>query len=128
MSLELPNPGRLLLFGKDADLLESRALVLRSAGMIVDIAVDIDEFKIRIAAPGFAYDVIVCCYTATKADCSEISTLSNRTRTSVMILEHFLLPSELIGQVSNLIGDGRSRVDGACEADRDRTFPKGRPV
>src|ERR1700733_1078264 len=113
MSVESPNPDRLLLFGRDANLLETRAMVLRSAGMTVDVAVDIGAFKGRITAPGSIYDVVVCCYTATTAECNEIIPIANRTRTSLLMLEHLLSPQALIDQVSNLIKDGRSRLDDA---------------
>lgn len=64
MTPESSNPARLLLFGRDLELLEIRAKVLRSAGMIADISVDLEDFKVRITLSEAIYDVVVCCHTA----------------------------------------------------------------
>ena len=104
MSQESSNPARLLLFGNDAELLETRGNVLRSAGMVADLSVDIDDFKVRITAPGLIYDVIVCCHTVTEAQRNQIIALSDQTSTKLTILECLLSPRELIAQVANLIG------------------------
>ena len=113
MPLKSPNPTRLLLFGEDANLLEIRALVLRSAGMTVDIAADIDDLKVRIAASNQIYHALICCHTATEAECTEVIAVANRTQTALIMLECLLPPSELIDRVSKLMWERRSRLDGA---------------
>jgi hypothetical protein len=113
MSPESPNPDRLLLFGEDANLLEIRAMVLRSAGMTVDIAADINDLKVRIAASGQIYHALICCHTVTEAECAEVIAIANRTQTALIMLECLLPPSELIDRVSELIGERPSRSDGA---------------
>ena len=103
MSPESSNPARLLLFGKDPELLETRAKVLRSAGMIADIAVDLDDFEVRITNSDSVYDVVVCCHTVTEAECNEVIAISNLTRATVMMVERLLPPRALVDQVTNLI-------------------------
>ncbi len=112
MPIESPNPGRLILFGNEARLLASRAMVLRSTGMTADVAGDMEEFKLRIGNSGLDYDVAVCCYTATDAQRREIIALSKEAGTNVLNLEHFLLPPEFIERVYDLVKERRSELRG----------------
>jgi hypothetical protein len=111
MSLDLHNSGRLLLFGKDFMLLETRAEVLRSAGSIVDVACDVAALKARMAAPGPVYDVLICCHTVTEIVCNELLAIARRNGTATLKLERLLAPTELINQVSKLIDAARSSQD-----------------
>jgi hypothetical protein len=110
MSPESSNPARLLLFGKEPELLETRAKVLRSAGMIADIAVDLDDFEVRITTCDSIYDLVVCCHTVTEAECTEVIAISNRTRTTFTMVERLLPPRVLIDQVTNLIRRARGSM------------------
>jgi len=112
MPIESPNPGRLILFGIEARLLASRAMVLRSTGMTADIVVNMEEFKLRIGNPGLGYDVAVCCYTATDAQRREIIALSNEAGIEVLTLEHLLSPQEFIERVYDLVNERRSKPGG----------------
>ena len=112
MSQETPNADRLLLFGNDADLLKTRAMVLESTGMTVDMTVTLDDLKTRIAAPNSVYRLVIYCYTVSEGECDEVATIATRSSTPLMMLEQLLLPSELIDQVSNLIQNLGSGFDG----------------
>lgn len=114
MLADSPNPSRVLLFGRDAYLLEIRAMVLRSAGMIVDVALDMDDFKVRLAAS--VYGVVVCCHTATEDDCNEVIAASVRNRSALLKLERFLSPQALIDQVARLMSEGRPKSDAARDS------------
>ena len=83
--------------------------------MIADITVDIEVLKVRMAVPDSIYDVVVCCHTATEDECDEIAAIANRARTGLVIVERFILPPELICQVSNLIRDQAVRASGRKE-------------
>jgi hypothetical protein len=87
-------------------------MVLQSAGMTADIAVDLDEFRVWIAAPSLLYDVVVCCHTASEAERNEITKFSHRIRINIIMLEPLEGPIELIEQVSNLITLRCSGLDG----------------
>jgi hypothetical protein len=106
------DPARVLLFGNHVGLLETRAMVLRSVGMIADIADGIHDFKCRAVHSGSRYDVVICCYTATEAECHEIIAISHQNRTAFLKLEPFLSPPELIRQALSMIGRERSGFDG----------------
>jgi hypothetical protein len=113
MSPQPSNPARVLLFGNYAELLGTRAMLLQSVGMIADIAVGIHDFRSRTADAGSLYSAVVCCYTATDAECDEIIAITNQNRTAFLKLEPLLSPTDLINQALNVIGRGRSRLDGA---------------
>lgn len=112
MSPELSNPARILLFGRDANLLQTRAKVLRSVGMIAEIALQLSD----LSDVNSRYDGIVCCYDATEAECKEIIAISNRNRTPLLKLEPLLSPRTFIYQVISLVGQGRSGAPGAIES------------
>lgn len=115
MSREISKPPRILLFGKDADLLSTRASVLQSVGMIADIALNIDGFT----HAGSLYDAVVCCYTATDAECKEIIAITTRNRTPLLKMQPLVEPSKLIRQVISLIGQGRPGPGDAAATDPD---------
>jgi hypothetical protein len=113
MTSQPPIAHRILLFGKDAQLLETRALVLRRAGMVVDVAIDIDIVRVLKASPRSTYEVVVCCHTASEAQYNEVIAINSRNRTSLMKLGYPVSPLEIIDQVSSLIREGHSRIDGS---------------
>jgi hypothetical protein len=104
MSPELSKPARVLLFGHDAGLLQTRAKVLESVGVTAEIALHVRDFT----NAGSLYDGVVCCYDATEAECKEMVEITNRHRTPLLKLEPFLSPPELIRQVIGLIRQGHS--------------------
>jgi hypothetical protein len=108
MSPELSKPARVLLFGHDAELLETRAKVLRSVGMIAEIALHVGDFT----DAGSLYDGVVCCYAATEAECKEIVDITDRNRTPLLKLEPLLSPPELIRQVISLVRQRYPRTEG----------------
>lgn len=77
MSWETSNAHRLLLYGTDSGLLETRPMVLRAVGM-ANLSVDIDDLAIRIVAPNFNYRLVICCHTATKGECDEVVAIASR--------------------------------------------------
>lgn len=109
MPPRLSNPPRVLLFGNDAELLETRAQVLRHVGMVAEIALRLDAL-IDVRPP---YDGVVCCYSATEAECKQLAAMTNQNGTPLLRLEPPLSPLELVRQVSGLIRQGRPGLTGA---------------
>jgi hypothetical protein len=97
------NPGRVLLFGRDRSLLDTRALVLKSARLAVDIATDIDTFKKRIADRETPYGAVICCYTTPETECEEVASIAERSQIPVLQLDCALQPTSLIAQVTALL-------------------------
>lgn len=108
MSVDSPKPDHVLLFGKEPNLLEIRAMVLRSVGMVVDIALDIGTLKARVTASHSMYGVVVCCYTATDAEYNEMIVIASQNRLALLRLERLLAPGVLIDRVFRLIRGGRA--------------------
>jgi hypothetical protein len=105
------NPNRVLLFGRDETLLDSRALVLRSAHIEVDITTDKETFRIRIIGHNCPYRVVVCCYTVADAEREEMATIVARSRITMMQLDSMVMPSALIERVSALLALPMSNED-----------------
>jgi hypothetical protein len=77
-------------------------MVLRSVGMIAELALHVDDFT----DAGSLYDGVVCCYTASEVECEQVTDIANRNRTPLLKLEPLLSPQELIRQVICLIEPG----------------------
>jgi hypothetical protein len=84
-------------------------MVLRSVGMIAELALHVDDFT----DAGGHYDGVVCCYTTTAAECEEIIDIANRNRTPLLKLEPLLSPQELIRQVISLVRQEHRGLKGA---------------
>lgn len=104
MPPESPNRACLLLFGTDRELLETRAEVLRTVGIVVDTTTEIKEVRSRIAKVGSPYDGVVCCYTVAESECNEMKAISQGSRMPLLMLEPLLSPMELIHQSLRLVG------------------------
>lgn len=109
MSAESHNPSRVLLFGKDMELLETRAMVLRSVGMTVDIATNLRDFNTQVGSSGLPYGVTVCCFSASDFERDEINSIANGNCVPLLNLGGSLSPQRLIEEVSSLISEGRSQ-------------------
>jgi hypothetical protein len=113
MSVELPNSRHVLLFGKDANLLELRAMVLRTVGITVEIAVDIVDLKAQVVASGSICNAIICCHSATEAEYNEVIVIANQKGLALLKLANLVAPRALIDEVSTLIGAGRPKLNTA---------------
>jgi hypothetical protein len=97
------NPDRVLLFGRDETLLCLRALVLRSAHLAVDITIDMEAFRMRIADDNCRYGVVISCYTVADAEREEIIAITARSGIAMLQLDSLILPPALIARVSALL-------------------------
>lgn len=109
MSEEFRKPNRVLLYGKDANLLATRAMVLRSVGIAVDVVTDIGDFEVQIGDSGLLYGGIVCCYTVSDFECDEVRSTAKENHVSLLNLRGSVSPQALIELVSGLIAEGRGR-------------------
>lgn len=82
-------------------------MVLRSAGLIVDITSDIGDLNDRIDASSSVYG-IVCCHTATYEQCNEVIAIADRNRIALLKLESLIAPLDLIDRVSSMINNKRN--------------------
>ncbi|MDP9050291.1 MAG: hypothetical protein M3O31_06130 [Acidobacteriota bacterium] len=105
MPIGFTNPGRILLFGNDSMLLDTRALVLQSAHFVVDLANDMETLKERIASTDPTYRAVICCYTTVDTEREEIVALTSRWQITMLQLDCLVQPSVLIAQVSALVAE-----------------------
>jgi hypothetical protein len=97
------NPDRVLLFGKDRTMLNTRALVLQSTRLAVDIATDIETFKQRVIDPNTRYGAVICCYTTPESECEEVAAIAARSHLPVLQLDGLVQPISLIAQVTAML-------------------------
>ncbi len=110
-------PGSILMFGKDALLLETRKQVLKAAGFDTRSVMTVAEFK-RAIAEG-RWRVLILCHTLSEAECSLVlaaaaahapempiftlrSGFSARAIVSVESIEVLNGPKRLLERVSSL--------------------------
>ena len=105
MPIGSTNPGRILLFGKDTILLDTRALVLQSAHFVVDLSNDMETLTRRIVSSALPYRAIICCYTVADNEREEIVALTSRWQITMLQLDCLVQPAVLIAQVSALVAE-----------------------
>jgi DNA-binding NtrC family response regulator len=80
----MSNPARILIYGRDSSLLETRQLVLQTVGGIVDATTDFEHAKRLLIEE--RPDLLVLCYTLTSQDRAAILSAVQDTRPAVQVL------------------------------------------
>ena len=94
---------RILLYGCNEKLLETRAFVLRSAGLLSDFALDLETLKALIAAPESACAVVVCCHSVSDDEYREVIEMASGNGIASLQLSVLHSPQKLIDDVRRLI-------------------------
>lgn len=80
----MSNPARILVFGRDSSLLETRQLVLETIGGIVDATTKLDQARLLLAHS--APDLLILCYTLSPDDRSTILGTVRKIRPELKVL------------------------------------------
>jgi hypothetical protein len=97
------NSHRILAYGHEADLLETRCMVLRQAGFHVDAASSAKEFEDRIAQAEIPYRLLLIGHTIPVAEQRKIAESAANSTTAVYRLTEAVSPQHLINSVSELL-------------------------
>ena len=100
MSLGQHNPHRILAYSHDAVLLQTRCMVLRNAGFLVDAANSEDELETYMAEAHVPYDLLLLGHTISDTELPKITTLAADSSTLVHRLCGPIDPQQLIGELS----------------------------
>ena len=120
----MPNPARILIYGRDSSLLETRQLVLETVGGIVDATTDLEHAKRLLTEE--RPDLLVLCYTLTPPDRAAILMAAQHLHPAVQVLvlradgppstqtsedefSIFTGPSALKAKVSEMLGRPEAR-------------------
>src|ERR1700679_4034968 len=98
-----PDPHRILTYGQDSVLLETRRLLLEQGGFAGDTASTLQEFVARIAEMQPPYGLYVLCHTVPLAERHEIAADALRANTAVYQLAAAIAPPDFLIKVSELL-------------------------
>jgi hypothetical protein len=97
-----PDSRRILTYGLDETLLQTRRLLLEQAGYTVDAASTPESFQSYMAGAKTAYSLLILCHTIAIPEQEEIS-LRLSPQTAVYRLKEPVSPSAFLKQVSDLV-------------------------
>jgi hypothetical protein len=109
MSLGRHNSRRILAYGHDAVLLQTRCMVLRNAGFQVDEAHSADELKTYMAEAQVPYGLLLVGHTIPDTELPRIMRVAAGSSTLVHRLSEPVDPGQLIRELFDLL-NGASRV------------------
>jgi DNA-binding response OmpR family regulator len=97
------NSHRILAYGHEADLLETRCMVLRQAGFHVDAASSAKEFEACLAQAEIPYRLFLLGHTIPVAEQRKIAESTANSTTAVYQLTEAVSPQHLIDRLSELL-------------------------
>jgi hypothetical protein len=98
-----PDPRRILTYGHDSVLLETRRLLLEQGGFAGDTASTLQEFEARIAETQRRYGLYVLCHTVPVAERHAIAAAALKAKTAVYQLTAAIAPPDFLIKVSELL-------------------------
>jgi hypothetical protein len=111
MSSRRPNPHRILAYGHDAVLLQTRCMVLRNAGFQVDAVNSAEELAACLAEAKASYRLILVGHTVPDDDRARIAILVEGLSTLVHQLTEPVPPQNLIREVTERLNEATDTED-----------------
>jgi hypothetical protein len=100
-----PDSRRILTYGHDSVLLETRRLLLEQGGFAGDTASTFQEFQARIAEAQPPYGLYVLCHTVPAVEQHTIAAEALKANTAVYQLTAAVGPPDFLIKVSELLSD-----------------------
>jgi hypothetical protein len=98
-----PDPRRILTYGNDSVLLETRRLLLEHGGFAGDTASTPQEFEACIAESQPPYGLYILCHTVPIAEQTKIAAEASKANTAVYQLTVATAPPDFLVRVSMLL-------------------------
>jgi hypothetical protein len=98
-----PDPRRILTYGHDSVLLETRRLLLEQGGFAGDTANTLQEFEACIAETQRRYGLYVLCHTVPVSEQNAIAADAFKANTAVYQLAAAIAPPDFLIKVSELL-------------------------
>jgi DNA-binding response OmpR family regulator len=99
MSSSASKPRRILTYGYDEVLLDTRQAVLEMAGYEADIARSADEFHHRVSKADTPYDLFILCHTVPPVEQSSIRQAATDAGVAVYGMSSSISPEDFLLQV-----------------------------
>jgi hypothetical protein len=103
MTSSQPDPRRILTYGHDSVLLETRRLLLEHGGFVVDTANSSQEFEACIAQAQPPYKLYILCHTVPIEEQRKIGAEASQVNTAVYQLTVATAPPDFLIRVSELL-------------------------
>jgi hypothetical protein len=103
MTSSQPDTRRILTYGHDSVLLETRRLLLEHGGFVVDTANTSQEFEACIAEAQHPYRLYILCHTVPIAEQRKIAAEASKANTAVYQLTVATAPPDFLMRVSELL-------------------------
>ena len=97
-----PDSRRILTYGLDESLLQTRQMLLQQAGYTVDTASTPESFQAHMAGAETAYSLLILCHTIAIPEQENISSRLS-PQTAVYRLKEPVSPSVFLKQVGDLV-------------------------
>ena len=101
---------QVLTYGHDAVLLDTRRLLLKQAGVEIDIVTRAEEFRARLALAQPPYGLIILCHTISEAEQQQISTAAAQSNTAVYTISTPMEPPDFLRTVTTLLTDDKKSL------------------
>ena len=104
-TVQLPSqsPTRILTYGYDAVLLDTRRLLLAQAGYDSESVANPHEFEAALAALKPAYGLLILCHTVPEEEQTTISASVEQTDVPLYRVPALVPPTEFLAHVSGLL-------------------------
>src|ERR1700733_8444775 len=103
MSAPPTNGYRILVYGRDSTLLDTRRLVLASSGFRVNTVSDLQQFQRSVEQARPPYELFILCHTVPPAELEIIRALAAGLGTGLYYLEKMEAPARLIHNASEMV-------------------------
>jgi hypothetical protein len=99
------NGYRILIYGRDSTLLETRRLILASSGFRVDTVSTLHKFQRAVEQAQPRYELFILCHTVPAQEQEEIRALAVSVNTGLYQLQRMEPPPQFIGTVSEMVSN-----------------------
>lgn len=100
MLLPPTNGHRLLIYGRDYTLLDTRRMLLASSGFQADIVSTLDQLRSAVRRAQPPYELVILCHTISREDRAVVRDLIEKTRIGLYQLEKLIPPKRFLTAVS----------------------------
>ena len=98
-------PGRLVLYGRDNDLLHHRSLVLSSAGFRVSSMVNHQKLVALLSDQEKCFELLILCHTVVMEERHSLNQIANELGIPTYQVIPLISPAALIAELLIVLGD-----------------------
>lgn len=99
MLLPPTNGYRILIYGHDFTLLDTRRMLLASTGFHADTVSTLDELRFAVHHAQPPYELVILCHTISNDDREAVRQLIDKTATGLYQLDRLVAPKRFINTV-----------------------------